>query len=74
MFLRRLAVDASGFSRAQQRRLVRCRRLLESVPSMGSVDEIGLMFRVGRAAAPSARTGRLAPTQILARGVEDESV
>jgi len=64
-FIRRNALGGAGFSRRQRRRIEEARRILGQIPGAFCPDEVAVMFRVGRAAAPSARSGRLSADQLL---------
>jgi len=64
IFIRRLAQGGDGFSTKQARQVQRLRKLLAAV-TRHPIDELALMFRIGRGPEPSARTYRLESGKLL---------
>lgn len=66
ILVRRLALGGGGLSDAARRRIESVRDVLQSVSGDCPPEEIALLFRIGRAAPPSARTYRLSAEELFA--------
>lgn len=66
LFLRRCVLGGEGFTSAEQQRLGKSRELLASLPDGPAPESVAVMFRIGRAQAPTARTARLPAAALFA--------